>query len=129
MKRTLAYQLLSIMLGVNFLFHGLARLFGGMGAFVDFVSKGFEPTFVPSILVIPMAYLIPPVELVIGLCLLIGFRPTVVLKAATLLMATLIAGMCLQQKWDVVGSQMVYAVCIFLLANELPKIPRDTSAT
>ena len=109
------------MLGFNFLFHGLVRLLGGMAGFVEYISKGFEPTILPQMLVVPMAYLIPPVEFIIGLCLLIGFRPTVVLKAATLLMSILIAGMCMQQQWDVVGSQMIYAICIFLLAYELPK--------
>lgn len=50
---------------------------------------------------------------------LIGWKPRWTLIGATGLLGLLPAGMCIQQKWDVVGTQMVYAACFYLLGSEL----------
>lgn len=107
------------MLGINFLLHGLVRLLGDFTGFIDYVLKGFEKTALPPELITPVAYLIPPWEVLVGICLLTQYKPRWTLIGAAGLMSVLISGMCLQQKWDVVGTQMIYAACIYLLGSEL----------
>ncbi len=53
---------------------------------------------------------LPPIELTIGILIMFGvlLRPTLV--AGGLLMAALMFGTTLQQKWDVLGLQLVYSI-------------------
>ena len=116
---SLGYRLLEIILGVNFFLHGAVRLLGNYSGFVQSVVKGFETTLLPAFLVTPFAYLIPLLEVGVGIALVIHWRPRTTLIACAGLMALLISGMCFQQKWDVVGTQMIYAICLYLLGSEL----------
>jgi thiosulfate dehydrogenase [quinone] large subunit len=116
---SLGYRLLELILGLNFFLHGAVRLLGNYSGFVQSVLKGFEPTILPAFLVLPAAYLIPVAEAFIGIALISHWRPRTTLFAATGLMALLVSGTCLQQKWDVVGTQMIYVICLYLLGSEM----------
>ena len=116
---TLGYRLLELILGLNFFLHGTVRLLGDYSGFVQSVMKGFEPTALPGFLVLPLAYLIPVFESLVGVALISHWRPRTTLLAATGLMALLVSGMCFQQKWDVVGTQMIYVICLYLLGSEM----------
>ena len=115
---SLGYRLLELILGLNFFLHGAVRLCGHYSEFVQGVLKGFEATILPSWMVMPVAYLIPLIEVSVGLGLLAHWRPRTTLLAAAGLMALLVTGMSLQQNWDVVGTQMVYVICLYLLGSE-----------
>lgn len=111
----IGYAILRFTLGINMLMHGLVRLCGDYGGFVDALDTGFEGTFLPSFFVRGFAYLVPPLEAVIGLLLIPGLLTIPALTACGLLLAAFVFGKCLQQDWSTVGLQMVYAVTVFLL--------------
>ena len=110
--------ILRLSLGINFFLHGLVRLLGNYDEFVKHTVSGFDQTILPSVLAVPFAFLIPPLELLLGLALLGDLRPRETLMGLAGLMCLLIAGKCLQQDWSVVGSQMIYVLCLYLLARE-----------
>lgn len=110
----LAYLLARVAFGVNFFFHGLVRL-PKLQGFVDGMEKQFEASLLPSLLVTPVAYLIPIVELVLGLMLILGLLTRKALVGSALLMIILITGCCLIENWSAVGSQMVYMLYLVFL--------------
>ncbi len=110
----LAYFLARITLGINFFIHGLVRL-PKMESFANGVVKGFENTMLPEILVLPVAYAIPIVELILGLFLILGLLTRKTLTAAAFLIIFLIAGSAFKEDWGAVGTQMLYALYIFFL--------------
>lgn len=113
-NQQIAYFLARVTLGVNFLIHGLVRL-PKLKEFANGVINGFKGTMLPEILVLPFAYAIPIVELILGIMLLLGFLTRKALIASAILMIFLIAGSALKEDWGVVGTQMVYALYIFFL--------------
>ncbi len=112
--KQLAYFLARITLGINFFIHGLVRL-PKMESFANGVVKGFENTMLPEILVLPVAYAIPIVELILGLFLILGLLTRKTLTAAAILIIFLIAGSAFKEDWGAVGTQMLYALYIFFL--------------
>ena len=112
--KQLAYFLARITLGINFFIHGLVRL-PKMESFANGVVKGFENTMLPEILVLPVAYAIPIVELILGLFLILGLLTRKTLTAAAFLIIFLIAGSAFKEDWGAVGTQMLYALYIFFL--------------
>ena len=86
-----------------------------MESFANGVAKGFENTMLPEILVLPVAYAIPIVELVLGLFLILGLVTKKTLTGAAVLIIFLIAGSAFKEDWGAVGTQMLYALYIFFL--------------
>jgi len=113
-NKQLAYFLARITLGINFFIHGLVRL-PKMESFANGVVKGFENTLLPEIMVLPVAYAIPIVELVLGLFLILGLLTRKTLTVAAILIIFLIAGSAFKEDWGAVGTQMLYALYIFFL--------------
>ncbi|SDS43917.1 DoxX family protein [Gramella sp. MAR_2010_147] len=113
-NKQLAYFLARLTLGINFFIHGLVRL-PKMESFANDVAKGFENTMLPEILVLPVAYAIPIVELVLGLFLILGLVTKKTLTGAAILIIFLIAGSAFKEDWGAVGTQMLYALYIFFL--------------
>lgn len=115
--RQLAHLGLRVVLGLNIAVHGLVRLPAPM-TFADKLTAGFSETLLPATLVYPIAVAIPFVELAIGLAVLVGFRLRAALLGGLGLMGLLTVGVCLQQRWEVAGLQLVYALVYWvLLAN------------
>lgn len=108
--RHLAYAGLRLVIGLNMAMHGLVRLINGVGGFAEGMAKGFESTWLPRAMVLPFGYVLPFVELAIGALLILGLKTRETLVASLALIAALIFGMCVQQNWDTVGLQMIYAV-------------------
>jgi len=113
-NKQLAYFLARITLGINFFIHGLVRL-PKLESFANGVVKGFENTMLPEILVLPVAYAIPVVELILGLFLILGIITKKTLIGAAILIIFLIAGSAFKEDWGAVGTQMLYALYIFFL--------------
>lgn len=117
----LASFVLRIAIGTNLLGHGIVRMGNNYGVFREWIQTLFSPTPIPSFLVTTMGYVIPPLELVLGVLILIGWNTKWSLVLASLLMCSLIFGMCLLEKWEIVGIQMVYMVCYYLALTSVDK--------
>lgn len=116
--KNIAYFLLRITLGVNLLMHGLVRLFGDHASFVTKTSEGFKgllPDFALSL----FGWALPPVEVLIGVLLILGLftRAAAILGAIT--MIVLVFGMSLKQNWEVVGTQMLYSLIYYFIISKL----------
>ena len=114
-NKKLAVLLLRFVTGINFLMHGAVRVFGDYSGFANGMTENFNETFLPAFSVRLLGYAIPIVELIIGVILITGFQLKIGLIIGFLLMATLVFGMSLLQEWGVVGSQMIYALALFLI--------------
>lgn len=110
----LAHLALRLLLGINIAAHGAVRL-PDLGTFVQKASAGFAATPLPMALVKMTLYPVPFVELALGLAMLAGFRLRLTLFAGMMLMAVLTVGMSLQQQWEIVGLQLIYALAYFVL--------------
>lgn len=113
----LAHTGLRLLIGVNIFMHGAVRL-PKLSSFAEGMAQGFAGTWMPPAMALPFAYAIPIIEVVLGAMLLLGFRLRDALVGSLLLMTMLTAGVGLQEKWSVAGSQLVYgAVFAALLAT------------
>ncbi len=121
-----AYTLLRLVFGVNFFNHGLVRI-GNIPAFAESQVKLYVDTFVPAVLVRGPAYLIPIVELIVGLLLILGLATRGALIAGFCLMIVLMSGVTLLQQWDTASSQLIYCLVFFVLlaANSLNTVSLD----
>jgi len=114
----LAFFLARVTIGINFLIHGLVRI-PKLSKFAEGLSKGFEETYLPEIMVMPFAYALPFIELLLGVLLTIGFKTRYATIVGSLLIAVLIFGSGIKEDWAAVGTQMVYAIFFFLLIKNL----------
>lgn len=69
-----AEWLLRWALAVFFFFAGLGKIMGGVSAFVYKMTPGFEDTFLPIALVAGFFWVIPFLEVLLGVWLFIGWR-------------------------------------------------------
>lgn len=124
----IAYTLLRVVFGVNFFNHGFTRI-GNIPGFVDSMVGMYKDTFVPAILVRVPAYVIPPLELTVGLLLILGLATRGALIAGFCLMIVLMSGVTLLQNWDAATSQLIYCLVFFVLLalNSLNTVSVDHS--
>jgi thiosulfate dehydrogenase [quinone] large subunit len=114
----LAFVLGRLLLGINFLGHGLVRL-PKLAAFRGGLVKQFASTWLPSVLVELFATVLPFVEFGIGLLLLLGLFTRPVLALGMFVMMALVFGSSQQEKWDAVATQMVYGIFFLLLLRHV----------
>ncbi|MBT0607212.1 MauE/DoxX family redox-associated membrane protein [Aequorivita echinoideorum] len=114
----LAFFLGRIILGINLFVHGAIRI-PKLSGFAEGMAKGFETSPLPEFLVLPFAYILPFVELILGFLLLLGHKTRNSLTASGFLIAILIFGSGIKEDWTAVSTQMVYAIFIFLLIKNL----------
>ncbi|MGE9267070.1 MAG: MauE/DoxX family redox-associated membrane protein [Verrucomicrobiales bacterium] len=112
--RTLAYTLARVGLGVNLACHGAVRI-PKLESFAKWMTGLFADSWLPAFLVTPFAWLLPFVELALGLAILLGWQSRRVLAGASALMVMLIFGSCLIENWSAAGSQMIYLAFSALL--------------
>ena len=116
-----AYGLLRVALGVNFLGHGAIRIYNGVGAFAAATAEHMAKSPLPRGLVVGFGYVIPWVELVLGLLLIAGWMTRGALVAGAIFMMMLTVGVTSNQQWDVAGQQLVYsaifAALLFLVEH------------
>ena len=114
----LAFFIARIGLGVNLFFHGLVRL-PKLSGFVAGMEKNFADSLLPGFLVTPMAYLIPIVEVIVGLMLLLGLKTKLALISSAVLMFVLITGCCFIENWGPLNSQMFIVAMAAVLISQL----------
>ncbi len=125
--KTLAYLVLRIGLGVNFLLHGAVRL-PALNKFANAIASGFENTWMPLAMAKTYAYGIPFIEILVGAMILFGIYTQKALFIGGLFMSTLIAGKVLQQDWNTVGLQMVYVLIFYILLRDAELNSREIVA-
>jgi thiosulfate dehydrogenase [quinone] large subunit len=77
--------------------------------------KSMASTPLPPSLALATGYVVPCVELVIGILLLLGLFTRAALTFALLLMLVLMFGIGLKQDWNVAGSQLLYGLILAIL--------------
>ena len=113
----IGYTLLRLAMGMSMLIHGLGRLLK-YSAFVDATVKQFAHSALPALVVTAFAQITPPVETVIGLLVLFGFRSWLGLAAGGLWMIPLIFGSTLVENYNIVAVQLLYSlICCYLLQH------------
>jgi len=115
----IAYAILRISFGVNFMLHGLSRLLTDHAKFLGYVNQYFEHTpLMPRVLLVPFATVLPPLEATLGLLLLVGFLTRFSLIAGGLTMTAIVFGTNLAQDWNNAGPQLIYCfIFYYLLAH------------
>jgi thiosulfate dehydrogenase [quinone] large subunit len=112
-----AYVLLRLLTGLDFFGHGFARIFTGthLSGFAQGMVKSMAATPLPPALTLATGYVVPCVELLIGLLLIAGLATRAALTLAMLLMLVLMFGVTLKQDWATAGSQLLYGLVLFVL--------------
>jgi len=116
----LAFVLGRLLLGLNFLMHGLVRI-PKLATFSAGIEKEFAAAPLPPALVSAYAHALPFAEGGIGLLLLLGLWTRPALVAAMLLIMSLVFGSSLLEKWSLVGDQLVYGLYIITLVLHLQR--------
>ncbi|WP_223648411.1 DoxX family membrane protein [Hymenobacter psoromatis] len=116
----LAFVLGRLLLGLNFLLHGLVRL-PKLAAFSAGIEKEFATAPLPPALVSAYAHALPFAEGSIGLLLLLGLWTRPALVAAMLVLMSLVFGSSLLEKWSLVGDQLLYGLYIITLVLHLQR--------
>jgi thiosulfate dehydrogenase [quinone] large subunit len=112
-----AYLLLRLLTGLNFFGHGFARIFTGthLMGFANGMVKSMGSTPLSPSVTLAFGYIIPCVELVIGVLLLFGIATRAALTSALVLMMLLMAGVTLKQDWTAAGDQLLYGLVLAAL--------------
>ena len=116
----LAFVLGRLLLGLNFLMHGLVRI-PKLAVFRAGIEKEFAAAPLPPALVSLFATALPFVEGAIGALLLVGLFTRPALIAAMLVIMSLVFGSSLLEKWTLVGDQLVYGLYIITLVLHLQR--------
>ncbi|NML66121.1 DoxX family membrane protein [Hymenobacter sp. RP-2-7] len=116
----LAFVLGRLLLGLNYLLHGLVRI-PKLPAFKEHVLKQFAAAPLPPALVEAFATALPFVEGALGLLLVLGLFTRAALVGAMLVIMSLVFGSCLLENWTLVGDQMLYGLFIITLVLHLQR--------
>lgn len=116
-EQRVAYVLLRVVAGMDFFGHGFARIFTGkrIGGFAHWMVGDMAKAPLPASLVLAIGYVVPWVELVLGLMLLFGVGVRFALVTALLLMLLLMFGITMKQDWAVAGEQLLYSLVLAVL--------------
>jgi thiosulfate dehydrogenase [quinone] large subunit len=117
-----AHGLLRLTLGVAMLMHGVARIHGGVRRFADTIAELFRShgSFLPPPAVHLFGLIAPPVEVMLGVLLVVGLFSLQAMIATGLWMIALVFGSSTIQDWSAVQIQLVYAVVVSLLIAGQP---------
>jgi thiosulfate dehydrogenase [quinone] large subunit len=102
---------------MDFFGHGFARIFTGthLGGFAHGMIGDMAKSPLPQSLVLATGYVVPCVELAIGVLLLTGVATRFALVMAMLLMLVLMFGITMKQDWNVAGQQLLYGLVLAVL--------------
>jgi thiosulfate dehydrogenase [quinone] large subunit len=114
------YFFLRLPLAMSMFGHGLVRL-PKLSSFAEGMTEGLKSGLLPEALVLPFGYILPIIELVIGIFLILGWQTRNTLYAGLLTMTALIFGSSTIEKWDWVSVQLVHSLYFGMLLYFLPK--------
>jgi thiosulfate dehydrogenase [quinone] large subunit len=110
----IAYLLLRVLIGVNFFNRGVIRV-GDIPGFVDYTVGELANSYFPEFLVRINSYLVPPVELVVGVLITVGLATRGALIATFVLMIILKLGVTSVENWGAAQSMLIYGIVLFIL--------------
>jgi thiosulfate dehydrogenase [quinone] large subunit len=104
---------------MDFFGHGFARIFTGthLGGFAHWMLGDMAKSPLPASLVLATGYVVPCVELVIGVLLLTGVATRHALVVAMLLVLVLMFGITMKQDWNIAGQQLLYGLVLAVLLS------------
>ncbi|WP_445430473.1 MauE/DoxX family redox-associated membrane protein [Chryseobacterium indoltheticum] len=94
--------------------HGLVRL-PKLQTFTEGMVKSMENSAIPEALITPFGYVLPFLEAIIGISLLIGFKPKLTIYSAIALMSILILGSSSIENWSAIEAQLLHSLYLFAL--------------
>lgn len=106
--RALAYVLVRLVIGASVFGHGLVRV-PKVGAFHAQLMREFTTSILPEILVSPIGYALPFVELAVGASLLAGATTRAAAVAGGVVMIILVFGSTTIEHFGVIGDQLIHA--------------------
>lgn len=113
--REIAYVLLRVTMGVMFFFFGLGKFGRGLSE----VSAGFGERFaespLPNALAEAFGFVLPFIEVILGVLLILGLFTRTALVVAAVLMIVLVFGTVLEPSPETVAHNVTYAFVIFAL--------------
>jgi len=112
--REAAYALLRVSFGLIFVFYGVGKFLGGVGAFAEGMNQRFSGKL-PSVLVLPFAYALPFMEVLFGALILLGLLTDVALVLSGLLLLALTFGTVILGDAPTVAHNLQYALVNFVL--------------
>ncbi|QMS88608.1 DoxX family protein [Nostoc edaphicum CCNP1411] len=110
----IAYLLLRVLIGVNYFNHGFTRIFNIPG-FAEDTVKELATSYFPEFLVRINSYLVPPVELIVGVLITLGLATRSALIVTFALMIILKLGVTSIQNWGAATSMLSYGIVLFIL--------------
>ncbi len=111
------YVLLRLALGAVFLFYGISKFRTGVGTTVDMMTRQFDRTFLPSVLVKAFTGALPSIEVVLGLLLLLGLFTRAALVLAGLVLIVLTTGLAILGNAPTVASNLLFLLVIWVLLS------------
>ena len=94
--------------------HGLVRL-PKLQTFTEGMVKSMEKSAIPEALITPFGYVLPFLEAIIGISLLVGFKPKLTMYSAIALMSILILGSSSIENWSAIEAQLLHCLYLFAL--------------
>lgn len=120
MDKKYSYFFLRLPIAMSMFGHGLVRL-PKLGVFAEGMAEQFKDSVLPQFMVLPFGYVLPLIELSIGLLLIVGWQTRNVIFAGLLTMAVLIFGSSTIENWNAISVQLVHALYFGMLLYFLPK--------
>src|SRR5690625_2148000 len=117
-QKQMENALLRITIGVIVLTFGATKLFvTGLDNFAGYMAVQFEG-LIPAVLLTPFSYLLPFLEIILGLFLIVGFMSFWTMTATGALIAVLVFGAIMDSYPATVANNMLYVILIsFLIWN------------
>lgn len=110
----IAHLLLRVMVGGIFLNSGFNKIFN-IPAFVERMVKTLDASYIPDVLIRLGAYPVPIIELVVGVLIILGLSTRIALILTATLMVMLAFGAMSAQLTELVSSQLIYGIVLFVL--------------
>lgn len=111
----IGYVFFRIYVGANLFFHGFMRVLTGVSAWEMPQAATFEDSFLPMPLVHIALYLIPPVQVFLGTCIVLGIFMRWALIGGLCLFFILLFGHVVRQNWSGAHIVMHYGIYYWLL--------------
>ncbi|MWV61645.1 DoxX family membrane protein [Helicobacter saguini] len=102
--------------GMSMFGHGFVRL-PKLTIFAEAMAKNFESTILPSYFTLTFGYILPCVELLVGVMLLLGLWVRFALLLGCGTMISLIFGSSLLEQWGYISIQLIHIAFFALLLN------------
>ncbi|MCU7616591.1 DoxX family protein [Chryseobacterium sp. PBS4-4] len=105
---------LKLPIAVSLAGHGMVRI-PKLQIFTDGMVKSMEKSAIPEALMTPFGYILPFLEAIVGISLLIGFKPKLTIYTAISLMTILIFGSSSVENWSAIEAQLLHSLYLFVL--------------